>query len=1346
MAYTLFRASAARHILFAVLIGLAKVPGAVHAQPAERVADAGSVVINEVMASNAATIADPQGDYDDWIELYNTGNTPVDLEGMYLTDDLTEPTKWQIQAGGRGTTLINPKGYLIVWADRDTGDAGLHASFRLSADGDEVHLFDTDGTTLIDSMVFGGQTSDISYGRDPDAADTLRFFGRPTPARPNEQAYLGEVAPLQFSHERGFYSTAFDLTITTTTEDVSIVYTTDGRSPDDTSGGYRFTPAQNYTGPIRIGRTTCLRAMATKPGWKPTRLHTQTYVFDNRETVRSLPIVSLVGDPSRTFYEPNGVMAIVGGSYSGGVWASTGAGSYNNVMDRGLERPVSAEWLTPDDEDAFQIDCGLRVHGSSWMRPRYVRQNGYWTGNGKFSFRLYFRGQYGQSWLEYPLIPQSEVEQFATVVLRGGHNDRTNPFIKDELLRRLHRDMGQQASMGTFANLFINGEYKGFFNPAEHVKEEACQQWFDSDKPWDIMTMNGIRDGNSQSWDAMLSYARGNNLADPAHYAELCKKLDVVSFIDYLIIRLWPNDWDWPQNNWSAAGERSDTGRWKFFVWDAEGTFVASQIGLDRFGELNSQNNANGYLFRALKANRDFRQLFSDRLYKHFYNGGALTAENVERRYFELRDELRGVIPNMDAYIINGWVPGRLSVFLNACLREGVYTFAGPSFAINGSPQHGGRVSFGDRLAMLPSDRRRGILYTLDGSDPAEYASRQVSPTVTLVGRDAPKRVFVSTRPSTPDWRGSRPFNDSDWMSVSGYPGGVGYERESGYEPHISGDVRSRMYNVSSSCYIRIPFTLDEDRASLKTMTLKVQYDDGFIAYLNSIEVARGNFRGEPAYNSAASAERDDTAAVIFESIDISEHIDRLRQGDNMLAIHGLNTPVTSPDFLINAELTAEREVGELPLGGSQAYTDPIPLTKSVHVKARVPSGSTWSALAEATYAVGPVAESLRISEIMYHPPDTGHPDDPNTEYIELINVGTEIVNLNLVRFTNGIDFTFPDVELAPGGFCLVVKNRSAFKAKYGARLPVAGEYAGSLANNGERLELRDAAGTIIHNFRYEDDWHVLTDGAGFSLTVGAPVLSPVTSWARADTWRASATMDGSPGVDDGGNTLGSGAVLLNELLANSAGGEPDWIELGNTTGQPVDLGGWFLSDDADEPNKYEIASGTVLPPLGHLVFTEDGGFGNRNDPGCHTPFGLSRTGETVYLHSGAQGALTGYRDEARFGPSESGVTLGRYCNDATSCVSTDLTPLTEATPGAPNAEPLVGPIVISEIMYHADHSVGVEYVELCNISGDPVTLYDSHRGMPWRFTDGSENPDIDLLFPEDRPVTLASRGYLVLV
>jgi len=574
------------------------------------------LVINEVMASNTSAIRDPQGQYDDWIEIHNSGPLPINMGGMYLTDNPANPTKWRIPGNDRLATTVPAGGYLLIWADNDTSDFGLHANFKLDADGEEVSLFDADGVTLIDSISFPEQTSDMSYGRYPDADAIGRFLAVPTPGAENDGAYLGEVKAPQFSHKRGFHRAAFLLTLATETEGATIHYSLDGARPFEQVG--RFPTGTVYTGPILINKTTCLRVKAVKPGWKPSAIKTRTYVLNASEAVKSLPLISLVGNPRTTFYEPDGVMAIVGGSYGAdGTWVASGPDSHNNPMQRGMEyeRPVSFEFIEPDNIAGFQVDCGLRVHGSNYMRPRYHRSDGYWSGNSKFSFRLYFRDRYGLSRLEYPLFPLEEVDTFKSIVLRGGHNDRVNPFIKDELIRRLHRDMGHFDSSGTMANLFINGEYKGYFNPCEHVKDASCQQWYDSDKDWDVMTMNGVRDGDSVAWNEMLDYARSHNLSDSVYYQELARRLDIPAFIDYLILQLWCGNWDWPQNNWSAARERSDEGKWRFFIWDAEGGMYSDRMNLVRFAEMNSQGNPITYLYQALKFSSTFRQLFGDRIY-----------------------------------------------------------------------------------------------------------------------------------------------------------------------------------------------------------------------------------------------------------------------------------------------------------------------------------------------------------------------------------------------------------------------------------------------------------------------------------------------------------------------------------------------------------------------------------------------------------------------------------------------------------------------------------------------------------------------------------------------------------
>ena len=210
-----------------------------------------------------------------------------------------------------------------------------------------------------------------------------------------------------------------------------------------------------------------------------------------------------------------------------------------------------------------------------------------------------------------------------------------------------------------------------------------------------------------------------------------------------------------------------------------------------------------------------------------------------------------------------------------------------------------------------------------------------------------------------------------------------------------------------------------------------------------------------------------------------------------------------SSDFLISVELVG----GELGQGSvaprAILYAGPISLNQGTHIKARAFNGR-WSALSETVFTSASVAQGLRVSEIMYHPAETGNPNDPNTEFIELTNIAGQGINLNLVQFTDGIDYTFPSFELPAGGYCLVVKDLTAFQAKYGAKLPVVGEYAGSLDNGGEHIELVDAVGQAIQSFAYDDSWFKSTDGSGYSLVVKDPKTTDANSLNDKAAWRSS--------------------------------------------------------------------------------------------------------------------------------------------------------------------------------------------------------------------------------------------------
>jgi len=1343
------------------------------------------LAIHEFMAANATTLADPQGEYDDWIELRNFGQATLDLGGMYLTDDLDEPWKWQFPAG----TTIEPDGYLLVWADGDTEDSGLHTSFKLDAEGGEIGLFFTDAELLVDSLAYDNQRGNIAFGRRPEDPNTWGYMISPTPGAANSETYDGVVANVTFSRRRGFYEAPVQVALDCETPEARIYYTVDGTPPYSVERGGPF--GALYTGPIEVDDTTCVRAVAVRTDWLFSETETQTYLFTDDvvsfrqgdalargypstwygsypadyemdpdivgdpdyaplmdAALQAIPTLSLVSDKSNFFSKVND-------RDSGGIYIYTG---HSSTGGQDWERPVSAELFTADGDTLFSVNCGVRIQGGEGRRPDKCP---------KHSLSLRFRSEYGPSKLEVDLFDDSPVETFETLQLRGffnnswthwdsGQRARTQ-YIRDQWMRDCLLDMGQEdAGRGFFVHLYINGMYWGIYNLHERPVASHYAAYHGGD-PDEIDAINGghATDGTTSIWQQTRSLASSRN------WGAISEVIDIDNFIDWSLLNIFAGNVDLKNDgNWRAAGGGLDHRPWRFYSWDAE--HVMENVNQNRTSPSTDPTG----MFNYLTGIDEFVVRFGDRVHKHLFNGGALSAEhNADRwnlraneiilaviaesaRWGDYRRDVHSYsngpyylytrddfwIPQWES-LIGNYFPRRTDIALQRFRSMGLYpSVDAPRFHVNNVYQHGGQIATGATLSMPASTGT--VWYTLDGTDPRQpESSGETGDELTLVAEDAAKKVLVPSGSVDDAWRGGDTFDDSPWTSGSG---GVGYENSMGYESFFSIDVGNRMYASNASCYIRIPFDVSLDELdSIGRLQLNVRYDDGFIAYLNGVEVHRAMFSGTPTWNSSAAGTHSDVDAVLLETFDLSAYVDQLRRGENILAIHGLNTSTTSSDFLISAELIAFEGSGQATPSGvsptAMAYTGPIALAASHPVKARAFSTAGWSALNEAVYSVGPVAESLRISEIMYHPADFGSPDDPNTEYIELTNIGAETINLNLVAFTNGVDFTFGSVELAAGDYTLVVRDVAAFGAKYGEGLPIAGQYTGSLSNGGEKIELQDAAGTTIHKFSFNDNWYDTTDGGGFSLTVKAPATVDPNTLGDKASWRPSAFIDGSPGYGDAGDVTELGAVVINEVMPNPDTGQPDWIELYNTTDRAIGLGGWFLSDDGDELTRYEIDADVTIPAGGYLVFYQDADFS----------FGLSRNGETVYLSSGLDGVLTGYLEEEKFDASETGVSMGRYLK---STGTYNFVPLSTPTPGAENAEPKVGPVVISEIMYNCAFSAEVEYVELLNISNTAVTLYDVVRDAPWRFTDNPDDPGLEFLFPTENPVVLAPGDCLLLV
>jgi hypothetical protein len=1383
--------------------------------------------INEVLASNSQTEPNNNGNYDDWIEIYNASDQAIDLAGMYLTDDMDMPTKWRFPLDRPSDTTVGSKGFILIWADNpDTpAAAGLHASFSLSSEGEEVWLIDTDGQTVIDSLAFAQQVTDVAFGREPDASVQLKTL-RPSPGSSNNGSFLGIIEDTTFSHDRGFYTSPFNVTITCLTPGVDIYYTLNGSEPNASD--------TKYAGPITISQTSCLRAIAMRSGYKSSNVDTHTYIFVSDVLTQSLngekpwaqwpnsgtsvngQLIDYGMDPNivnDSAYGPlvdDALLAIPSLSIVTGLDnlfdASTGI--YVNAIEDGIdwECPISFELIHPDGKTGFQIAAGLRIRGG-WSRG---------DGCPKHSFRLFFRAEYGDSKLKYDLFENEEsATEFDKIDLATAQNyswsfygDAKNTFMRDVFSRDLQRQMGQPYTRSRFYHLYVNGQYWGLYYTQERSEASYAESYFGGNREdYDVVKADGglqgtravtVTDGTLEEFSNLWNLGNQFDNADVAGKAVLYNRmlglnpdgspnlsypvyLDPDNLIDLMLNVYYVGERDGPisaffgntkLNNWYGIFNRNHPDGFKYFRHDAEHSM--DRGASDRTGPwtvIDEKINPSFFnpqtLHQWLIKYPEYRMLFADRAYQHMFNGGVMAESSVKAQFDSRVTEIQMAIiaesarwgdakthpprtkADWESAVVGNrnFLTNRVNTLLGHLRNKAWYpSINPPSLLINNTVQYGGNAAAGAALTMSNPNSYGMIYYTLDGSDP-RLPGGAVNPAASNFGPSNTVLVPMSAASWKYLYNGSDQgtawkmtgFDDASWSSGIGQFGFGDGDEKTYIGPNVNGQM---------SVYFRHRFNVSTV-SDITSLSIDLVYDDGAVIYINGQEITRVNMPGGTIlFNTAALGGSARNATITVNNIDPSV----LSVGDNVIAVEIHQNRADSTDLSFDLRLTATK---------SSNNVSSIPLSRSTRVKSRVWDGTLWSALADAVFAIGPVAQNLRVSELMYHSAAT----DPNTEFIELQNISaTETIYLNLVEFTKGVEFVFGDTTLSPGQYALIVQNSSAFEAKYPGR-NVVGQYTGQLDNGGEEIILRDAIGTKIHDFDYEDGWHELTDGSGFSLTMVNPAGTDPNLWDSRDGWRASLAAGGTPGSVDA--VLAAGSIVINELRAHSHDTDPDWIELYNTTGQDINISGWFLSDrNSDDPNimKYEIPDPTVIGEHSYLVFVESVTFGNPSAPGCHIPFGLSEAGETVYLYSGQSGQVTGYyQTEENFDVSETDMTFGRY-EKAELSGGYDFTRMVSPTQGGANSGPQIPAIVITEIYYNPSgvNADDYEFVELYNRSGSAVTLETEvttetvpgdpdpvHESIPWRlegtgyeFPAGVTIPSHSYILVAKTPATYTSAPY----
>ncbi|MEM7230976.1 MAG: CotH kinase family protein [Planctomycetota bacterium] len=1014
-----------------------------------------------------------------------------------------------------------------------------------SAIGAEIQYEDIDITQHLDAVEDGGNVLAIhGMNRKTTGDDFLvlpelrassfgnvltgffQYFTEATPGTVNSDGFNGFAEPPNFSRAGAGFGSSFDLTLSVDSPQTEIRYTLGGAEPTESS--------TLYDGSIRITSTTIVKAKAFEEGLLPSPTVEHHYVrlaSDLRNFSSNLPIVIL-----ETF--------------------SQGIGS-------GSQTSVSSVFVDTDETGTARITDPANFSGRAGMKQRGSSSSGFAKKQWAFETWDRFGNDKNVRILGYP----SESDY----ILYAPFSDKS--LMRNYLVYNWSRGIGQWAVRTKFVEVFLNTNggtmsysenYHGVYVFLEKIKRDNNRvdiakllptqnsapeitggYIFKKDRldPGDsgFLTSRGQRMAyvepkereitNAQSnWlvgymNQFESALYGGNFRDPVNgYA---RYIDVDSFIDHHIMtELFKN----------IDGYRLST----FYFLDRGGKLVMGPVW-DFNLALGNANYlqgwlANGWYYPQISADQYpyFTRLFQDPDFEQKYidrweelradefatevllqdvNEAAAQIQSAQARNF-VRWDILGTYVWPNWYIANtwseeinwmkGWLGDRLDWIDSQWVRPPTLN------------QPGGLIEAGFELtASAPIGT---VYYMLDGTDPRlsgggvnpDAASFGEATNIVLVSSVLDQNVQVlvptnGTRDAT--WRNLSYQIDGSW-AVSSDGLGVGYENSSGYGPYIDVDTGDDMSGGGTSAYIRIPFNVS-DPDQYASMVLGMRYDDGFVAYLNGTEIASGNAPASPAWNSTASTLHDDAAAVTFVNFNVSDHLDELRDGANVLCIHGLNENSGSSDFLIEPELKVTA-----PFDGGA-----VTLNQPTHVVARAYDGRSWSGITEGIF----VFESdlpLRITEIMYHPQDLPV-DSPYSggqlEFVEIQNIGPVAVNLSGVQFTNGIRFNFSDGDvdqLGPGDYVVVVRNREAFEWFYGQGRNVAGEYSGNLDNAGDRIELFGGAGEAIHQFRFEDEWYLETDGGGYSLVIRDVNADP-TAWDDIGNWAAGTILDGTPGSGD---------------------------------------------------------------------------------------------------------------------------------------------------------------------------------------------------------------------------------------
>ena len=641
------------------------------------------LVISEVCTQNKESYTDSLGRATDWIELFNGGDSDIDLSGFGLSDSADTPMRFVFPSG----TVIGKGEYLLIIADKSADSTKeLNTGFGLSKSGETLVLSSPDGTEL-QSLAVPALSEDMTYGRSSDDGYSLMS---PTPASLNCSA---PAAPV-FSLESGFYSVNDVKELTMTSSD-TVYYTLDGSDPvtsetakvysgavpmydrsidenvyskyqHQDNSPYSVTLKQRYdANPEKFDKATVVRAVSKSAEGTFSPVVTKTYFIMSDEKLRyysDIPVVSLVTDPDNLFDKDKGIY-VAGQQYLD--WKSSpdydprksewDTDNVANFFSKGKEWEREADLIYfRNGELGFSQKMGIRIKGASTRNSQTK------------SFNIYARSEYGDSKLDYKLIDDNRsavdgktINRYDSFSLRAvGWVDR----MRERVVHSSLRDIPDLATYDSDrCMLFIDGELWGMYEIIEKSSDYYIQSNYGDPAENVAMIKNGeVEEGTADDLTELKllgEYCRKHDVSSPENYNYVASKIDIDSLIDCYCAGLYLGTWDWPNHNylmWKNSGEAIDgnpysDGKWRMgsFDFDYSVGLTYQNFGgvegyqYDSFRKMdNAKKDMPTSIFTGLLQYPDFRQRFADRFCSYAYSvfePGKMTAEldDEENRFMD---------------------------------------------------------------------------------------------------------------------------------------------------------------------------------------------------------------------------------------------------------------------------------------------------------------------------------------------------------------------------------------------------------------------------------------------------------------------------------------------------------------------------------------------------------------------------------------------------------------------------------------------------------------------------------------------------------------------------------------